>query len=214
MVALTYDDGLLSQFQNAVPQLKADGVNASFFIITTEPTSGDSGYMTWPQITNLAGQGYEIGGHTRTHPFLTKLTALQAQNEIAGSFNDLVAQGFTPKTFVYPFGDENPTIEQMVKNAGYIGARASYFGINAPFANRWAAYDIRIDKTSTFAQIKSYIDQAIADKRLVIFELHDVLASGGDDYSITPALHKQIVDYIKSSGIQAVTLTQAMQLMN
>jgi peptidoglycan/xylan/chitin deacetylase (PgdA/CDA1 family) len=213
MVTLSFDDGLLSQFQNARPILNTAGIKGGFFIITTEPGSGDTGYMSWAQITTLKNDGHEIGGHTRTHPDLTKLTAAQDQAEIKGSFDDLVANGFAPKTFVYPVGAESPTLEQMVKNAGYIGARGSYWGINSPTANRWAAYDIRVDQTTTAAEINAAIDQALADKRWIILELHDVLASGGDEYSITPATLQAIVNHIKSVGIQVVTLEQGMGLM-
>ncbi len=50
MVTLTFDDGFLSQYTNARPILDAANFKAGFYIITTEPQSGDSDYMTWAQI--------------------------------------------------------------------------------------------------------------------------------------------------------------------
>jgi peptidoglycan/xylan/chitin deacetylase (PgdA/CDA1 family) len=214
MVTLSFDDGLLSQFQNALPMLNTAGMKATFFIITTEPTSGDSGSMTWTQIKNIGTQGFEIAGHTRTHPFLTQLTPAQLTSEVTGSFTDLVAQGFSPKTFAYPYGDVNQTVEAAVKNAGYLGARGSYFGVNGPVTDHYDLYDIRIDSTSNLATIESYIDQAKADKRWVVFELHDILTSGGDEYSITPAFLQSLITYIKNSDIQVVTVEQGIAQLN
>ncbi|HVV39098.1 MAG TPA: polysaccharide deacetylase family protein [Candidatus Paceibacterota bacterium] len=213
MVTLAFDDGLLSQYQNARPILNTAGIKGGYYIITTEPASGDSEYMTWAQIKTLKTEGNEVGGHTRTHADLTALTASQATAEIKGSYDDLVAQGLTPKAFVYPLGAVNPSVEQLVKNAGYTVARGSYWGFNTPTSDKYDLYDIRLDNTTTFAAAKAWIDQAISDKRWLVLELHDVLASGGDEYAITPALFQQIVSYIKSSGIKPVTLEQGLGYM-
>jgi len=208
MVSFVFDDGLLSQYQNALPILSTAGVKASFHIITTEPASGDSEYMTWTQIKDLKAKGHEIGNHTRTHAALTTLNATQLQSEVVGAHQDLVAQGITPTTFVYPYGDTSPAVQTVVKNAGYTAARGSYFGLNEPTTSRYNLFDIRLDKTSTLAKIKLYIDQAAEDKRWVIFELHDVVSSGGDDYAITPAFFKSVVDYAVLKGVAPVTLLQ------
>jgi peptidoglycan/xylan/chitin deacetylase (PgdA/CDA1 family) len=214
MVSFTFDDGLLSPYQNALPILKVAGFNAGFYIITTEPTSGDSGYMTWPQIKDLQSKGYEIGGHTRTHPFLSTLTPAQLTNEVSGSYSDLMAQGITPKSFVYPYGDESSTVEAAVKTAGYNLSRGSYTGQNGTVTNHYSLYDIRVDSTTSLATIESYIDQAKADHRWLVLELHDVVASGGDVDAITPAYFQSLVTYIKNSGIQVSTMQQALAQMN
>jgi peptidoglycan/xylan/chitin deacetylase (PgdA/CDA1 family) len=215
MVTFTFDDGLLSQYTNARPILTAAGFKASYAIITqaVKDTSGDPAAMTWAQITQLKTDGNDIAAHTRTHADLTKLTTTQAQTEIKGSYDDLVAKGFASKSFVYPLGAVNPTIEQMVKNVGFSVARGSYWGMNTPTADKYALYDIRLDKTTTFAQAQAAIDQAFADKRWVVFEIHDVLASGGDDYAITPAFLQQVVNYVKQKGANVVTLQGGRALM-
>lgn len=213
MVTLAFDDGLKSQFTNARPILNTAGIKAGYYIITTEPTSGDTAYMTWANIKTLKTEGNEVGAHTRTHPDLSTLSSAAAQTEIKGSYNDLVAQGLTPKAFVYPVGGVSPAVEQLVKTAGYTIARGSYWGMNSPSTDKYALYDIRLDKTTTLAQAKAWIDQAVADKRWLVLELHDVLASGGDDYAISTSLFQSIVSYIKSSGIKTVTLEQGQALM-
>lgn len=213
MVSFTFDDGLTSQYQNAVPILQAAGMKAGFYIITTEPASGDPNSMTWVQIKDLHSKGFEIGGHTRTHADLSLVTANKATTEINGSYQDLVAQGITPKGFVYPFGGVNPSVEQKVAAAGYTVARGSYFGLNAPATDKFALYDIRLDQSSTLPEVQRMIDQAMADKRWLVFEVHDVLATGGDELSITPSFFQSVVDYVQQKGASVVTLEQGRALM-
>jgi peptidoglycan/xylan/chitin deacetylase (PgdA/CDA1 family) len=213
MITFAFDDGLTSQYQNAVPMLNAAGFKASFYIITNQPTSGDSNSMTWTQIKNLASQGFEIGGHTRTHAALTTLNAAQLSSEVSGSYQDLAAQGLTPTSFVYPLGDVNATVEAAVKNAGYQVARGSYYGLNGTVSDRYNLYDIRIDASSNLNTIKQYIDQAKADKRWIVLEIHDVM-TGGDEFAVTPAFFQSLVSYIKTSGVQVSTLSQGMSGLN
>jgi peptidoglycan/xylan/chitin deacetylase (PgdA/CDA1 family) len=215
MITFAFDDGLLSQYQNAVPILNAAGFKAGFYIITNQPTSGDSNSMTWAQIKNLNAQGFEIGGHTRTHAALTTLSSSQLNSEVSGSYQDLVAQGITPKAFVYPLGDVNVSVEAAVKSAGYQVARGSYYGLNGTVSDRYNLYDIRIDQSTSLATIQQYIDQAKADKRWLVLEIHDVLPSGGDEYAVTTSYFQSLVNYVKQSGIQVSTLSGGMsQLSN
>jgi peptidoglycan/xylan/chitin deacetylase (PgdA/CDA1 family) len=113
MVTLTFDDGLVSQYNNARPIINAAGLKATFGIITqaVRDITGDTAAMTWAQITTLKNDGGEISAHTRTHADLTLLNATQLQSEVQGSMSDLVAKGFSPKTFIYPLGAENQTVE-------------------------------------------------------------------------------------------------------
>jgi peptidoglycan/xylan/chitin deacetylase (PgdA/CDA1 family) len=215
MVTLTFDDNLVSQYNNARPILNTSGIKATYGIITqgVRNVSGDTAAMTWAQITTLKNEGNEIASHTRTHADLTLLNTTQLTSELQGSMSDLVANGFAPKTFIYPLGAENPTTAAAVKNAGYIGARGSYWGLNSPTANRWAVYDVRFDRATMAAQIDTLIAEAIADKRWIIIELHDVKATGGDEYTITPGKLQTVANYIKSTGVKVVTLEQGLNLM-
>jgi peptidoglycan/xylan/chitin deacetylase (PgdA/CDA1 family) len=210
MVTFAFDDGLLSQYQNALPILTSAGVKGGFHIITTEPASGDSAYMTWAQIKDVKAKGHEVGGHTRTHADLTTLGASQLQSEVAGSYSDLVAQGITPKAFLYPLGAVNEAVKTAVKNAGYTVARGSYYGQNDNEADHYNLFDIRLDKTSTLTKVQQQIDQAVADKRWLVFEIHDVLPSGGDDFAISTSFFQSVVNYVKQKSAKVVTLEQGL----
>jgi len=89
--------------------------------------------MSWNQVRELKTHGIEFGGHTMTHPILSRVTALQAHNEIVGSKTRIEAETGDPVLgFAYPNGqarDFNPKIVQMVSEAGY---RAAFSLINGP----------------------------------------------------------------------------------
>ncbi len=211
MVTMVFDDGLSSQYANALPILNAAGLKGSFSIITQ--AVGGASYMNWAQIQGLPSQGHEVGAHTRTHADLTAISPSAANTEIVGSRNDLLAKGLTPNSFVYPYGSVNDSIANMVRDAGFTIARGSYWGMNAPFSKKYELTDVRVDQSSSLAYLQGIITQAVRDKRWVVLELHDVLATGGDAYSTTPAFFQQLVTYLKDNNISVVTLEEGAQLM-
>ena len=63
-------------------------------------------YMTSQQIQSLHQAGFEIGGHTASHPFCNHLTMNELQTEIIESNNDLETKLDIPiRHFSYPFGN-------------------------------------------------------------------------------------------------------------
>ena len=74
-------------------------------------------------------QEHEIGAHTLNHVDLTKISISEARREIEGSkeyIEELI--GHKIKMFCYPWGEYNNEIENIVKDAGFIGARTCNHG--------------------------------------------------------------------------------------
>ena len=79
--------------------------------------------MDWTALRELQSAGWEIGGHTCTHPRLPALDAAQALDEIRRNKEQIdEALQTTPRTFCYPYGDFNETVVECVRKAGYIAA--------------------------------------------------------------------------------------------
>src|SRR5690348_9430569 len=57
-VSLTFDDGIQTQFTQAVPLLKKYGIRSTFFVTTNYVR----GY--WSMVQNAAQDGHEIAAHT------------------------------------------------------------------------------------------------------------------------------------------------------
>jgi peptidoglycan/xylan/chitin deacetylase (PgdA/CDA1 family) len=80
-------------------------------------------YLSWDDVRRLASEGLDFGGHTLTHPILTRSSYLDARHEIEGSRNKIASiLGCAPCAFAYPNGsakDFNPEHEKLVRDAGY-----------------------------------------------------------------------------------------------
>ncbi len=126
-VILSFDDGWSDQFTYAFPILEKYHYPATFFVFTNE--IGYRGGLTWDNLRELVASGMTIGDHTRSHPFLTRITSTSTLwNEIDGSKLLLERELNVPiNEFAYPFGQYNPTIISLVKKAGYKSARGDFY---------------------------------------------------------------------------------------
>lgn len=69
-------------------------------------------------------QFQELGAHTMSHPHLTIKDTSEAKKEIITSKTYLEELlGREVKTFCYPYGEFNENIKNIVKEAGFLGAR-------------------------------------------------------------------------------------------
>lgn len=122
-IVITFDDGWGDQFKYAFPILEKYHYTATFFIFTNPV--GTRGFVTWDDLRALRDAGMDIGSHSRSHPFLTKITDPKILwNEIHGSKLALEKNlNITVTEFAYPFGKFDATTTDMVKKAGYTSAR-------------------------------------------------------------------------------------------
>jgi peptidoglycan/xylan/chitin deacetylase (PgdA/CDA1 family) len=93
-------------------------------------------FMSWEQAERLARQGFEIGGHTRTHPILAQLTSeAELDDEIGGGRRELEGRLGTPViAFAYPVGGKSAISEAAVaaaRRAGYHFACTYQDGVNS-----------------------------------------------------------------------------------
>jgi len=91
------------------------------------------------QVLNWLAAGHQIGSHTRTHPWLTRLPRAAAREEIASSKKALEDRfSVAVEHFCYPYGDWNESVRDLVVAAGYKTACTTEPGVNtaadSPFA--------------------------------------------------------------------------------
>jgi peptidoglycan/xylan/chitin deacetylase (PgdA/CDA1 family) len=179
-VAITFDDGYRDNLINALPILEHYGFPATLFTVSgylgsslpgeREPESGT--LLSPEELREAAARGMTIGGHTRSHPRLSKLSRAQQVEEIAGCKADLesiLGQAIT--TFAYPYGsalDFSPESVEIVRDTGFTLACSNRYGpvraADGPFAFR----RIWIDCTDTR---QSFEDKATG--RLDALQLQD-----------------------------------------
>jgi len=211
-VTFRFDDNLESQYVNAYPKLASDGFKATYYVISQQTAdTGFSDSMSIAQIKDLYAHGNEIGAHTRTHPDLATLTASQQQTEIQGSRQDILAWNVGPvNSFCYPYGSYTATTVQLVKDAGFSSAAATIDGYATPSSDPYQLERQSIQNTTTLADVEGWVNTAKANHEWLILEFHGIDTSG-TQYSMTPTVFNQVVDYVKQSGIPVVNISQGVQ---
>jgi peptidoglycan/xylan/chitin deacetylase (PgdA/CDA1 family) len=83
-------------------------------------------YLSWDEVREMTLTGVSMGGHTQSHPILTRVSLDRVEAEVAGSkarIEDELGRVIT--TFAYTNGtlaDYNPEVESIVYKAGYEAA--------------------------------------------------------------------------------------------
>jgi peptidoglycan/xylan/chitin deacetylase (PgdA/CDA1 family) len=130
VIACTFDDGDAGQFDRGFPALAKRGMSATFFVTTD--WVGKPGYVSWNGLREAKAAGMSIQSHTRSHPFLSELTAEELGNELAGSraiLDDQLGQQTT--TLALPGGDPpRSALREQIAAAGYRIVANSRWGVN------------------------------------------------------------------------------------
>ena len=115
------------------------------------------------QIRDWLAAGQEIGSHTRTHPWLTRLSRERAWEEIHGSkkkLEDLF--GRAVRHFCYPYGDYNVMVADLVAQAGYATACTTKAGLNTPATAARELFRITARyRSRSLRQLKNWLAQRV-----------------------------------------------------
>lgn len=154
-IAITFDDGFANVPKFGLAPLAEAGFTATQFLPADllgrrnewDLPLGDAPVriMDAAQVREWLAAGHEVGSHTCTHAWLTRLPPAQAREEISASkkkLEDLF--GLPIEHFCYPYGDWNPAVRDLVAEAGYHTACTSDFGVNSAGADPFALKRIMV----------------------------------------------------------------------
>jgi peptidoglycan/xylan/chitin deacetylase (PgdA/CDA1 family) len=117
-IILTFDDGEMNNYDQALPVLKKCGFPAYFFIIAKR--IGEHGYMGWDELRAMHEAGMVIGSHGFSHEILTNLLDSQVEEELRASKRYLERNlNITVDSFSMPRGFCNNKVIRMAYNCGY-----------------------------------------------------------------------------------------------
>ncbi|WP_425038536.1 polysaccharide deacetylase family protein [Primorskyibacter sp. S187A] len=100
VVAMTFDDGPHPKHTpRLLDMLRERNIKATFYLIGNR-------VVTWPKIAaRIAEEGHEVGNHSWSHPFLSKMGQSSVLREIDKTTNAIWhATGRPPVTFRPPYG--------------------------------------------------------------------------------------------------------------
>jgi len=148
-VVLTFDDGYRDFCTEAAPHLRRFGFPATIFLPTaycgrTNSWPGlpswveEKSLLTWQQIKELAGQGFQFGPHSVTHRDLTSLSLGEAEQEIVESKREVEREvGEAVEFFCYPYGRWDRAVRNLVSRY-FSGACSTVAGAVRPDADPFA----------------------------------------------------------------------------
>lgn len=117
-VAITIDDGNLSDYQLVRPVLKEHQIPASFF----PPLRfiGNKNKIDWHQLRMLKEDGFEIGSHGVRHESISRLDPTQQEIELTESkFSLQTNLNLEVESFAFPYGQYNGDLVQQCFQKGY-----------------------------------------------------------------------------------------------
>jgi peptidoglycan/xylan/chitin deacetylase (PgdA/CDA1 family) len=159
-VLITFDDGKMNNYTEALPVLRAFDFPAVFFITTA--LVGTDGYLSEGEIRDAAQNNIHIGSHSVTHADFAKIDAARTFEELKES--KLFIDNLTKKDatlFAYPYGNAQNIKEadrEILERLGYeyafvFGAFDNYCVRDRFRIPRFMATDIQ--GTTLFGQMVS-----------------------------------------------------------
>ncbi len=153
LVCVTFDDGYLDNYLNAVPILMRHGIPAAFFVSTGmigtdrrfphDIRRGNSHIptMRWDHLRKMCKAGFTIGSHSVSHIDCAAEREKIVRDELAHSLADLRRElGLRDVLFAYPYGGRKnmtPQRLELVKHAGYCACLSAYGGVNVGKVDRY-----------------------------------------------------------------------------
>lgn len=221
-VSLTYDDGLPSHLDVAVPALERRGLRGTF-------------YVTWENIAaraddwaGLPARGHELGAHTVHHP--CNIGQLDARSFADREFRpveawlDRVAGPGRAHDFAYPcdvtnLGPGSPNVqraryEAMLRGLGIRSARNSEGPPNPADWVRRHPFRLQALAVGYDAQpldVFNYLQRARAERRWAILVFHQVGSGPESDGAVTAAQHDALLDMVLASGLAPRTVGEQMR---
>lgn len=128
-LAVTFDDGFQNFAAAAWPVLRDHDVPATVFIVSESVGRRNDWesatrrlpqlrLMDWDTLMRLTGEGVRLGGHSRRHPRLPRLSAGALADEVAGCAERIAGEtGTRPTSFAYPYGAHDARVVDAVAEA-------------------------------------------------------------------------------------------------
>ena len=222
IIAFTFDDGYISDYELAFPILREYGISGTSYIIPKYPDDVTPYALSWDQIREMADYGWAFGCHTYAHTDLKKMTPQEIQKSMEMVNAAFVRQGLgEPKIHAFPFGSYNQQAIDAIKPYR-IQMRKAYYETKLidlsdvdPYQIDSVSADMRSEKR--LKEHKDVVDRACRENGVIVFRCHCLYKSEVGDMGDWPVqtdsrLFKRLVEYCVEKGCKFVTMTQLIEL--
>jgi len=208
LVSVTFDDGLESQFKDAIPVLDKYGIKATFFLASGLLDSQD--HLTPSQVVKIVKDGHSLGSHGVNHIYLNNLSNEKLNYELKNS-QELLSSKFNYPVidFALPYGAyDEITLSGIEKY--YRSNRTVEPGLNSIVD--FNIYKIKskvMELSEPVSDITDLVNQAKQSCAWLVLVYHDI-DNNGDFFSVTPENFNLQMLELKKSGIEIVTYSRAL----
>jgi len=210
-LCITFDDIDGSVYQNAFPIFKKYNVPATFFVcgkLVLDKFKGKyEGYppVSIAQLKEMYDAGWEIGNHTYSHAYLTKITLSKVTEEIKKNVQFLNKNKiYSLSGFSYPWGVYTDEIINIVKKYHtYARATVGTKPSGQPGKYRLNAV-VLAAKTKLCDVLKRIEKRFKTDKTLILFahRIHDSF----DGYTWPTGYLESVIKYAVDNGVKVTTM--------
>jgi peptidoglycan/xylan/chitin deacetylase (PgdA/CDA1 family) len=173
VVAITFDDNYRSVLELAKPILDRYDYPGTLYVPTDWPSDPrpmrwpgidrwlgtpyerEMESLTWEQLSELAAEGWEIGSHTCSHPYLPELDDIALARELRDSKARIEEELRRPCTsLAYPYGGADARVAAATDEAGYACAGTIPRMLSSPQPLLWPRTPIFHDDTMSRFRLK------------------------------------------------------------
>jgi peptidoglycan/xylan/chitin deacetylase (PgdA/CDA1 family) len=140
-VVITFDDGYMDNYMQALPILEKYDFPASIYITTeftdqvkSHPRYNEAAlslHLSWTNVCELLNHNITIGAHTVSHPYLQQISPDDCKNEILNSKLEIENKiNRNVDVFCYPSGDYAERELSFIKESGFMAALTVSPGVN------------------------------------------------------------------------------------
>lgn len=190
VVALTFDAGANGDgLSSILSTLSGRRIPATFFL------TGQWSARYPNSVRTLAADGYRLGNHTDSHPYLTQLTDSDITSQLVTARSKILAAGGTdPRPlFRFPYGDRNSRTISAVNRSGYI-------------AVRWTVDSMGWKGTSGGQSTSMVVNRVVAAARPGEIVLMHVGSNPDDHTTLDASALPTVIDRLQGLGYRFVTL--------
>lgn len=151
---VTFDDGNLSDLDEAMPVLAARGLSATFHVCAGR--IGQPGFLGEGELHELRASGMSIGSHGWNHVNLRKVDDHELVREVVGSRARIIeASGGEVTAFAIPFGSYDRRVLRALKDYAVAYTSDDMRSV----AHRWLVPRFSYDRTWRPGDIKDLADR-------------------------------------------------------
>jgi peptidoglycan/xylan/chitin deacetylase (PgdA/CDA1 family) len=202
-VSFTYDDARTSQIPYLIPQLDSLGVKATFFISIQNIGNFNARRAEWIQ---AARSGHELTNHTYGHENVNGSDGAAVTTMIKLMADTLRGVDTAVKSLTFAYPNCNLTANATAKNGvnaeNFIArgcATTNYTWGTQP--SDWMNIQGMILGPTSSSSAVTQINTAKTNNRWFVTILHDVTPTSPDQYSMTPANNRTMVQAAVTAGV-------------